>query len=88
MEGDRGDLKAKDAEFRVTLVDGYEFIRPAGAAQDIPKQILDLLSGGYVREVGEDGAITFHLQSRVASVTAQRKGKGLSQGRKARNKSK
>ena len=85
---DRTGLKAKDAEFKVTLVDGYEFLRPASSSQQLPKQVLDLLSGGYVREVHEDGSITFHLATRVASVTAQRKGSGVTQGRKGRNKAK
>ena len=84
MEADRKELKAKDAEFRVNLVDGHEFIRPAGTAQDLSQQVRDLLSGGYVREKSEDGSITFHLAARVASITAQRKGTGVSQGRKAR----
>jgi hypothetical protein len=88
MENDRNELKARDAEFRVTLVDGYEFVRPAGTAQELAQQVRDLLSGGYVRETHEDGSITFHLAARVAGITAQRKGTGVSQGRKARARSK
>ena len=87
MEPDRDVLKTKDIEFRVALVDGHEFIRPARAAPDVRRQVLDLLKGGYVREVRADGSITFHLTARVASITAQRKGTGVVEARKGRSRS-
>ena len=71
------ELKAKEAEFRITLVDGHEYIRPALAEVDLPRQVQRLLSGGYVREPKEDGSMTFHVAARVASITAQRKGTGV-----------
>jgi hypothetical protein len=75
---DRTDgTKGKETEFRVTLVDGYEFIRRASGKSDLLPQVQQLLSGGYVRERHEDGSVTFHLAGRVASVTAQRVGTGV-----------
>jgi NADH dehydrogenase FAD-containing subunit len=80
--------ESKETEFRVTLVDGHEFIRRATGKDQLLKQIQQLLSGGYVRERHEDGSVTFHVNTRVASVTAQRVGTGVntkkSRGRAAK----
>jgi hypothetical protein len=78
--------KGRDTEFRVTLVDGHEFIRSAIGKQDALRQVKRLLSGGYVRERHEDGSVTFHPTDRVASVTAQRLGTGVA--KKARRATK
>jgi hypothetical protein len=77
MDRRTGEMKGKETEFRVTLVDGHEFIRPASAKHDVLRQVRQLLSGGYVREPHADGSVTFHLTTRVASVTAQHVGTGV-----------